>query len=149
MYNKCDFPFALVLDVVSQAGTAAFAAFTPMRTDTNDKPTLGLRRLYDYHAILPRLGLFANRTQDVPYDYDELISAIAPRPVFLFTPQQDRDATYSDVAACVGTIAQSYSKQGASGNLTTVAPNVSTGMTSAETDALLAWLKNVTGGVTV
>lgn len=27
------------------AGVAAFSAFTPFRTDSNDRPTLGLRRL--------------------------------------------------------------------------------------------------------
>ena len=78
------------------AGVAAFAAFTPFRTDSNDRPTLGLRRLYDLHAVLPRLGFFAGNESAVPYDYDELVGSVAPKPVLLHTPQDDRDAT------CVG-----------------------------------------------
>lgn len=62
---------------------AAFAAFTPFRTDSNDRPTLGLRRLYDLHALLPRLGLFADQPSAVPYDYDELLASLAPRPLLL------------------------------------------------------------------
>jgi pimeloyl-ACP methyl ester carboxylesterase len=87
---------------------ASFAGFTPFRTDTSDKPTGGIRRLYEMHALLPRLGLFDNGEThnnvmtSIPYDYDELLSeGIAPRPTLLYTPQSDRDATWSDVSACV------------------------------------------------
>jgi hypothetical protein len=68
------------------------------------RPTGGIRRLYDLHALVPRLGLFdahvhvhagsgggdgdtrgyGYTTYDqsrIPYDYDELIAAIAPRQV--------------------------------------------------------------------
>ena len=38
------------------AGAAAFAASTPYRGETADKPTGGLRRLYEMHGLLPRLG---------------------------------------------------------------------------------------------
>eukprot|EP00939_MAST-03C_sp_MAST-3C-sp1_P002329 g2329.t1 len=74
---------------------AAFAAFTPMRTDTNDRPTLGIKRLYDLHALIPRLGLYREDPSQVPYDYDEILEALAPRRVLLFAPEQDRDATFS------------------------------------------------------
>ena len=30
-----------------------------MRTDTAARPTGGIRRLFEMHALLPRLGLFA------------------------------------------------------------------------------------------
>jgi hypothetical protein len=87
---------------------ASFAGFTPMRTDTADKPTGGIRRLYEMHALLPRLGLFDNGEThnnvmaSLPYDYEEVLSkAVAPRPTLLYTPQSDRDATWSDVSACV------------------------------------------------
>ncbi len=87
---------------------ASFAGFTPMRTDTSDRPTGGIRRLYEMHALLPRLGLFDNGEMhnnvmaSLPYDYEEVLSkAVAPRPTLLYTPQSDRDATWSDVSACV------------------------------------------------
>jgi hypothetical protein len=49
---------------------------------------------YDLHAVLPRLGFFAADPSTVPYDYDELIGSLAPRPVLLHTPQ------VSGVAVC-------------------------------------------------
>lgn len=79
------------------AGLATFAGFTPFRTDSLDRPTGGLARLFDLHALLPRMGYFRDNPAQVPYDYDELISSIAPRPILLYTPQSDRDATYEDV----------------------------------------------------
>jgi pimeloyl-ACP methyl ester carboxylesterase len=82
-------------------GVASFAGFTPMRSDTNDRATLGLRRLYDFHALLPRLGLFRGDPSRVPYDYDEILGAIKPRPALVFAPRRDRDATFADVQACV------------------------------------------------
>ena len=58
-------------------GVASFAGFTPMRTDTADKPTGGIRRLYEMHALMPRLGLFRERQAAIPYDYGDLLRAIA------------------------------------------------------------------------
>ena len=63
------------------------------------RATGGLRRLFELHALLPRLGLFAGRPAEVPYDYDELLAALAPRPTLLHTPTQDRDASHADVSA--------------------------------------------------
>ena len=72
------------------AGVASFSGFTPMRTDTPGKPTGGIRRLFEMHALIPRLGLFQGDQSAIPYDYDDLLKAIAPRPTLLYTPQSDR-----------------------------------------------------------
>ena len=48
----------------------------------------GLRRLSELHALLPRLGAFIGKEAQVPYDYDELLAAIAPRPTLLYTPRK-------------------------------------------------------------
>ena len=66
------------------------------------RATGGLRRLFELHALLPRLGLFAARPAEGPYDYDELLAALAPRPTLLHTPTQDRDASHADVRALPG-----------------------------------------------
>ena len=88
---------------------ASFSGFTPFRTDFNhNKSTGGIQRLYSFHALIPRLGLFANdgnhfgTYEDIPYDYRELlVSLVAPRPVLILTAKEDRDATYEDVKNCV------------------------------------------------
>ena len=114
-------------------GVASFAGFTPMRTDTNDRSTLGLRRLYDLHALLPRLGLFREDPSKVPYDYDEIFKAINPRPALVFSPRQDRDATFVDVEACI--------KKSAWGGLNFTAPDAYTNMGSGEQGVLAEWVK--------
>ena len=105
-----------------------------------DKPTGGIRRLYDLHALIPRLGLFADGLQDIPYDYDELLEAIAPRPALLHTPQGDRDATFADVAACVNASAGAW---GGGEGLTHAAPDAISKMESDEAKSLRAWVKAV------
>ena len=68
------------------AGVASFCGFTPLRTDTNDKPTGGNRRLYQWHALQPKLGLFAGREEAIPCDFDDVLSLIAPRPCLIYAP---------------------------------------------------------------
>lgn len=47
------------------AAVASFAGFTPFRNDTNDRSTGGIKRLYDLHALIPKLGLFAENPDEV------------------------------------------------------------------------------------
>ena len=153
---------------------AAFAAFTPMRTDAAGRPTGGIRRLYEMHALLPRLGLFDGggsagsagsnagsagpagsaqgavpgggarwRQVDVPYDYAELIAAVAPRAALLYTPTGDRDATFADVAECAATAAGAWASKGAAANFTHSAPGGRTCMEAPQAAALVAWMKAV------
>ena len=50
---------------------------------------------------MPRLGFFIGNEAKLPYDYNELMATIAPRPVYVVEPQLDRDATPADVHAAV------------------------------------------------
>ena len=120
------------------AGAASISGFTPYRTDTNDRPTGGIRRLYDLHALVPRLGLFQDDPSQVPYDYDEVLRAVAPRPTLVYAPTGDRDATFADVDACV--------KAAMHANLTHLAPTDDrTRMEGAQTKAAVAWAKKAAG----
>ena len=49
----------------------------------------------------------------VPFDYGELLAAIAPRPTLLYTPKRDRDATFADVAVCVDEVRPAWGTAGA------------------------------------
>jgi len=55
------------------AGVASFFGFTPLRTDTDDRPTGGNRRFYERHALQPSLGLFHGREAEIPYDFDAVL----------------------------------------------------------------------------
>jgi hypothetical protein len=127
--------------------------------------------LYELHALIPRLGLWdtpasssafsdastANltdkrglasvdqleRQSSIPYDYDELISSIAPRPCLLYTPTDDRDANFNDVKAAVATAAKAWDAKGAADMLVHESPEAHTKMESAESEALIKWLNGL------
>ena len=80
---------------------ASFSGFTPMRTDTSDSPTGGIKRLWEWHALQPMLGLFDGQEGEIPYDYDDVLALVAPRPCLVYNPLQDRDVNPADVAGCV------------------------------------------------
>lgn len=119
------------------AGVASFAGFTPMRTDANDSSTGGLRRLYELFALAPRLVQFDADPSGVPYDYDDLLEAIAPRPTLLYTPTNDRWANFVDVNNTISKARSAWSD----GTLLSVQqPNDTSKMEAAQAEALIAWL---------
>jgi len=105
------------------AGVASFCGFTPLRTDTDAKTTGGIRRLWQWHALQPKLGLFHGRERDIPYDFDDVIARIAPRPCLIVSPQRDRDADFADVVACVNRARQAWAQTPNPNALTHLTPN--------------------------
>lgn len=83
------------------AGVASFSGFTPMRTDTDVKSTGGIRRLWEWHHVLPKLGLYQGRESHIPYDYSDLLELIAPRSVLIYAPLRDRFADAEDIRNAV------------------------------------------------
>jgi pimeloyl-ACP methyl ester carboxylesterase len=83
------------------AGVASFSGFTPMRTDTDQKPTGGIRRLWEWHHVLPKLGLYHKKEAKIPYDYDDIIDLINPRNVLLYSPKNDRFVDNEDINNCI------------------------------------------------
>ena len=130
---------AVVLDK-RIARIASFSGFTPMRTDTNNKPTGGNQRWYSWHSTLPRLGLFVGDEKNVPYDYDELLREVAPRPTLLYTPLYDRDSDYDDVSKCIESAAGAWKP----GMLAHLSPNTHSDFHGQELWQLLFWLGNST-----
>jgi hypothetical protein len=91
----------------------AASAFTPLRSASPD--TEGLRHYSHLHGLLPRLGFFLGKEAKVPVDYDEIIGAIAPRPVYLRAPTLDWYAKLSEVKEAVDRARSAYAKM-AGGN---------------------------------
>ena len=76
---------------------AAINGFDPLRLDTADKGTEGIRHYSHLHGLMPRLGFFVGREARLPFDNDEAPALIAPRPVLLIAPELDRYARVDDV----------------------------------------------------
>jgi pimeloyl-ACP methyl ester carboxylesterase len=82
-------------------GAVSICGFTPMRTDTADRGTGGIARYSVTLPLIPRLGFFIGNESKLPYDYNELMAMVAPRPVYVVEPQLDRDVNPADVHAAV------------------------------------------------
>ncbi|MEO6828571.1 MAG: alpha/beta fold hydrolase, partial [Acidobacteriaceae bacterium] len=78
-------------------GVVSICGFDPLRLQTTDKGTEGIRHYSHLHGLLPRLGYFVGHENRVPFDFDEVLALIAPKPVLLIAPELDRYARVSDV----------------------------------------------------
>jgi dienelactone hydrolase len=122
-------------------GVVSISGFTPMRTDTADSGTGGIARLSQERPLLPRLGFFIGHEAQIPYDYDELLAAIAPRPVLVVQPQMDCDATPADVRRSVEAARKVYALYRASDMLAMDEPMDYQRLPTATQDRIVAWMK--------
>jgi pimeloyl-ACP methyl ester carboxylesterase len=132
------------------AGVISASGFTPMRTDTAATGTGGIARYAFVKDILPRLGFFVGHESQVPYDFDDVIAMIAPRPVYIVNPLNDRDNNSADVIKAVKEAGKVYSLYGASQKLQISSPWDYNRLTNAEQNAAIAWItSNGSGAVPV
>lgn len=128
------------------AGLASFCGFTPLRTDTDAKPTGGIRRLWQWHALQPKLGLFDGREQEIPYDFDDLLALIAPRPCLIYSPTRDREADFQDLTACIRRAREAWELGGRPDWLTSLAPDDVNRFQAEQHQLFLRWLDEQAGG---
>jgi pimeloyl-ACP methyl ester carboxylesterase len=121
-------------------GVVSIAGFTPMRTDTADRGTGGIARYSHERGLLPRLGFFVGRESSLPYDYDDLLGLVAPRPVIVVQPQLDRDATPRDVRIAVEQARKVYALHGAAGKLELREPWDYNRLPEKTQDAVIEWM---------
>ncbi len=99
------------------SGAVSVAGFTPMRLDDEEKQTGGLARWSEHYPLQPWLAEFIGQEARVPYDYHEVIAAIAPRKVSVITPEIDRHANPDDVTFAVSEAEKVFNLLDAGGNL--------------------------------
>jgi dienelactone hydrolase len=124
------------------AGVASFCGFTPLRTDTDAKPTGGNRRLWEWHALQPLLGLFQGHEQDLPFDLEDVLALIAPRPCLVVAPTRDRHADPADVSRCLEA-ARSAWPADAAGRLVFETPDDISHFQAARQQRALEWLRGL------
>ena len=118
-------------------GVVSVCGFTPMRTDT-----VGfLSDVSVARGLAPRLGLYVGHEAQLPYDYDELIAAIAPRPVLVVQPQMDRGATATDVHAAIERARNIFSLYQAAGKLTLDEPQDYGRLPTATQNRAIEWMR--------
>ncbi len=122
------------------AGVASFGGFTPMRTDTA-AATGGLRRLWQWHALIPRLGLFDGSESEIPVDYHDVLALVAPRPCLVYAAQRDRELDPAAVSECVDRARKAWSSQGAPEALEFHSPDDIGRFQRSQHELLLRWLR--------
>lgn len=123
------------------AGAVSICGFTPMRTDTPDKGTSGMTRYSHLYGLIPRLGLFAGQEKNLPYDYDDLMAMVAPRPLLVVQPARDRDATPADVRTAVSNAKKIYTLQGAGNKIALQEPDDYARFPASTQDKVIEWMK--------
>jgi dienelactone hydrolase len=103
-------------------GVVSIAGFTPMRTDVAARGDGGVARYSQERGLIPQLGFFLGHESQIPYDYQDLLGMIAPRPVLVVQPLLDRDANPNEVAGAIRQARQVYALYGAPDKLQMLDP---------------------------
>ena len=122
------------------AGAVSVAGFTPMRLDTADKGTEGIRAYSHLHGLLPRLGFFVGNEARIPYDFHEILACLAPRPVLVIAPAMDQDANLPDVESCVDKVRSIYGLYGAGESIRLFSPDDFSRFSNEMRGKTLQWL---------
>jgi len=123
------------------AGLVSISGFTPMRTDTADRGTGGVARYSQERGLIPRLGFFVGHEAQIPYDFDDLIATVAPRPVMIVEPQLDRDGSPADVRAAIERARAAYARQGSTTSLVLSEPWDYTRLPNSTQDDIIRWMR--------
>jgi len=72
---------------------------------------------------MPRLADYRGRLGEIPFDFPELLGALAPRPVFINAPLRDSNFRWQSVDECVKAAAAVYRLYGVPANLVVEHPD--------------------------
>lgn len=123
------------------AGVVSVCGFTPMRADTPEKGMSGMTRYSHLYGLVPRLGFYEGNEKSLPYDFEQLIATIAPRPVLIVQPGQDRDADPVAVRAAVDNARRVYNLYQSGEKLGLQEPDDYGRLTDHTQDAAIKWMK--------
>lgn len=125
------------------AGVFSVAGFTPMRTDSKGATAEGIYSYSHLHGLLPRLGFFAGHESRIPYDYHEVLAAIAPRPVLLISPTWDQYASLKDIKQAVDEAGSVYRLYKGSGKIQFETPEDYNRFSPEMKETAVKWAKEV------
>jgi len=121
-------------------GVVSICGFTPMRTDIAARGSGGVARYSHERGLIPRLGFFVGHESQIPYDFAELLGAIAPRPVLVVQPQLDRDATPADVKTAIEQAKKVYALYGSPAKLELREPWDYNRLPTRTQDEIVKWM---------
>ncbi|MCX6956003.1 MAG: alpha/beta hydrolase, partial [Verrucomicrobia bacterium] len=72
---------------------------------------------------MPRLLGYAGRLAEIPFDFPELLGALAPRPVYVNAPLRDSNFQWQSVDRCIAAARAVYALHGAADRITVEHPD--------------------------
>lgn len=72
---------------------------------------------------MPRMSNYRGRLEEIPFDFHELLGALAPRPVFVNAPLHDSNFRWKSVDECVAAAQPVYKLLGGEGKLLVAHPD--------------------------
>jgi dienelactone hydrolase len=123
------------------AGVVSIAGFSPMRLNTPEKGTEGIKAFSHMHGLLPRLGFFVGNEDRIPYDFHEILACIAPRPLMVIAPVMDKDEILQDVGNCVEQARKIYSLYGSPDNIQIFSPDDYNRFSNVMREKTYKWLQ--------
>src|SRR5690606_26627189 len=66
---------------------------------------------------MPNLSNYRGRLEEIPFDFPELLGALAPRPLYVNAPLSDSNFRWQSVDACVAAAKPVYRLLGGEGNV--------------------------------
>ncbi|MEX1063085.1 MAG: acetylxylan esterase [Balneolaceae bacterium] len=125
------------------AGVAVSGSFTPLRNATEDVE--GVKAYSHLHGLLPRLGFFAGSERAIPIDFAEIISSVAPRPLYVISPELDRHADAENVEQAMRDVESVFRLYNAADNLGFSTPPEFTGFSFSQQTDIANWLEETAG----
>ncbi len=122
------------------AGVVSVCGFTPMRTNLQGKTAEGIYEYSHLHGLIPRLGFFAGYENRIPYDFDEILGCIAPRPVLIVAPSWDQYADNGDIKQCVDEAGKVYILYKSEDNPDLIIPEDYNSLSPYVMEMMVSWL---------
>jgi len=122
------------------AGVAAVSAFTPFRDTQVEGQQEGILAFSHLHGLLPRLGFFVGKEDHIPTDFNEIIAAIAPRPVWINSPTLDRHVNSTKLRSNVDEARNVYRLFRAERELELEAPIGFNRFTASQKNRMVRWI---------
>ncbi|MEO6133610.1 MAG: alpha/beta fold hydrolase, partial [Ginsengibacter sp.] len=116
--------------------------FTPMRLDTPNKGTEGIKGYSHLKGMLPRLGFFVGYEDRIPFDFHEIMASIAPRPFLVIAPTMDKNASLIDVQKSVMESKKIYQLNGKPENIQIYSPNDYNRFSKEMQDETVRWIQS-------
>jgi pimeloyl-ACP methyl ester carboxylesterase len=121
-------------------GVAAVCGVDPLRLSTSAKGTEGLQHYSHLHGLLPRLGFFVGQENRLPFDFGEVLAAVAPRRTLIVASSLDRYAPLADVQVEVGQARKVYARMGSDEALQVRTPLAFNSFTPEMQQSIFDWL---------